>query len=81
MFPVRGLSDSGALMSQSFGNLFACFYSCQVRVPFLDKDMLDVTMKLNPDYKLRIKVGVSAHTAICRSVLSHSLLLCSLPLL
>jgi asparagine synthetase B (glutamine-hydrolysing) len=28
----------------------------QVRVPFLDKDMLDVTMELNPDYKLRIKV-------------------------
>lgn len=32
----------------------------QVRVPFLDKDMLDVTMELNPDYKLRIKVGLSA---------------------
>lgn len=35
----------------------------QVRVPFLDKDMLDVTMELNPDYKLRIKVGISCFHA------------------
>jgi len=36
-------------------------HGLEVRVPFLDKDMLDVTMELNPDYKMRIKGGETQH--------------------